>query len=259
MTLLPAPPVIDAGGIATLAIQGDKKVNIVGSAAIARTRAALIALRPAAERGELRVLVVRGAAQRTFVGGADIREMATLDAASAAVFIEGLRELCEALRTFPCPVIARLSGWCLGAGLELAAACDLRIASAGAMFGMPETKVGIPSVIHAVLLPRLVGGARSAWLLLTGDTIDAATALAWGLVHECVADEALDAAVGRRAAALAAMGPTVLRQQKRMLREWESVSVDAAVQASIAEFAASFATGEPRRYMGEFLRRKPKS
>jgi enoyl-CoA hydratase/carnithine racemase len=249
-------PMLDASGIATLVVRGDKRPNIIGSRSIAATVAELQALSPAAERGELRVLVVRGPADDNFIGGADIREMAALDASGAVVFIEGLRTLCEALRCFPCPVVARLAGWCLGAGLEVAAACDLRISAASAHFGMPETRVGIPSVIHATLLPRLVGGSRAAWLLLTGENVDAPTAASWGLVHECVPDGRLDAAVAARAATLAAMGPAVLRQQKRMLREWEAQTIDAAVAASVAEFAAAFGTGEPQRYMGAFLARK---
>jgi enoyl-CoA hydratase/carnithine racemase len=253
----PANPLaVTPAGIATLVICGEKKLNIIGSPAIAAACAELAALRPAAERGELRALVVRGLGDDTFVGGADIREMVALDAASAATFIEGLRSLCEAVRLFPCPVIARLAGWCLGAGLEVAAACDLRITAASAKFGMPETKVGIPSVIHAALLPRLIGSSRAGWLLLTGESIDAATARQWGLVHECVADAALDATVAERAAALAAMGPATLRQQKRMLREWETMSVDAAIAASVGEFAAAFGTGEPQRFMGAFLSRR---
>jgi len=76
----------------------------------------------------------------------------------------------------PVPVIARIPGWCLGGGLEVALACDLRLCDDSAMFGMPEVKVGIPSVIHAALLPRLLGESRAGWLLQTGETIDAAMA-----------------------------------------------------------------------------------
>ena len=189
------PPPEDAAlsgdGVATLVVRGDKSLNIVGRAAIERATAALDIL---ARHDDVRVLVLRGAADASFVGGADIREMAALDAASARDFIEALRLLCETVRRFPAPVVARIAGWCLGAGLELAAACDIRIAARGARLGMPETRVGIPSVIHAALLPRLVGRSRAAWLLLTGEAIDAATALQWGLVHELVDDSVLDAA-----------------------------------------------------------------
>jgi enoyl-CoA hydratase len=76
----------------------------------------------------------------------------------------------EAVRACPSPVIARLSGWCVGAGLEVAVSCDLRVVGSGATFGMPEVEVGIPSVIHAALIPAMIGTSRAAWLMLTGST-----------------------------------------------------------------------------------------
>ena len=108
----------------------------------------------------------------------------------------------HALRELPVPVIARINGYALGAGLEVAAACDLRVAASNAVFGMPEVKVGIPSVVEAALLPGLIGWGRTRELLLFGENIDAATALAWGLVEQVVAPDALDAAVEARLAAL---------------------------------------------------------
>lgn len=96
------------------------------------------------------------------IGGADIKEMATLDQASAEKFITGLRDLCEAARQFPAPVIARLRGWCLRRRTGIAAACDLRITSGGREIRMMHrVEVGIPSVIHAALLPRLIGWGRA--------------------------------------------------------------------------------------------------
>src|ERR1035438_6132404 len=136
------------------------------------------------------------------IGGADIKEMAKLDQASAEKFITGLRDLCEAVRAFPAPVIARMPGWCLGGGLEVAAACDFRIAAHDAKFGMPEVKVGIPSVIHAALMPRLIGSAHASWLMLTGESIDAEQARAWGLVDRVVPLAELDAEVARVASLL---------------------------------------------------------
>ena len=143
-------------------------------------------LRPTAT---IRVLVLAGQSEKSMIGGADIKEMATLEQKSAEAFITRLRDLCEAVRAFPAPVIARMPGWCLGGGLEVAAACDFRIAAHDARFGMPEVRVGIPSVIHAALLPRLIGWGRARWLVMTAENIDAPTALAWGLV-DVVAPEA---------------------------------------------------------------------
>ena len=104
-------------------------------------------------------------------------------------------------------MIARLPGWCLGGGLEVAAACDFRIAAHDAMFGMPEVRVGIPSVIHAALLPRLIGWGRARWLVMTAENIDAPTALGWGLVDMVAPQGGLDAAVEHTVKALLECGP----------------------------------------------------
>ncbi|ALD93353.1 3-hydroxybutyryl-CoA dehydratase, putative [Cupriavidus gilardii CR3] len=168
---------VDARGIATLTISEAGSLNILGTPVIA---ALTEAVRTLAADPRVRVLILRGTGDKGFVGGADIKEMAGLTRDSAERFISGLRALCDAVRHCPVPVIARMPGWCLGGGLELALACDLRIAGDNANLGMPEVKVGIPSVIHAALMPRLIGNARTAWMLLTGELCDAAQALSWG-------------------------------------------------------------------------------
>ena len=202
------------------------------------------------------MLVLRGSGDKAFIGGADIHEMAELVPATAEQFIGRLKELCDALRRVPVPVIARLPGWCLGGGLEVAMACDLRIGSDDARYGMPEVRVGIPSVIHAALMPRLIGQSPAAWMLLTGETVDAATALSWGLVHRTVPLAELDSAVERCARLLAGLGPQVLRQQKALLRSWETLSLDDAIAASVSEFGRAFSTAEPKTYMAAFVNRK---
>jgi enoyl-CoA hydratase/carnithine racemase len=248
-----AQATIDASGIGTLQLRDAGKLNIVGSAAIADL---CDALRLLAGEPALRVLVLRGSGESAFIGGADIGEMVGLTPATAATFITRLAGLCEAVAQMPVPVIARIPGWCLGGGLEVALACDLRLADDSAMFGMPEVKVGIPSVIHAALLPRLIGQARADWLLLCCENIDAARAEAWGLIHERCAVGRLDALVNQRAAALAALPPQALRQQKRLLRHWQTVPLAQAVRDSIGEFALAYASGEPQALMGEFMAHK---
>lgn len=245
--------VIDPDGIATLTITDARSMNILSTPVILELTDALHRL---AEHPDVRVVVLRGSGDKAFVGGADIHEMSALTPQSGEAFISRLRDLCEAARTMPMPVITRLSGWCLGGGLELAMACDLRISSTDAHYGMPEVAVGIPSVIHASLMPRLIGGARATWILLTGESVDAATALAWGLVHEAVDPERLDAAVAHTARRLAGLGPAALRSQKRLLRAWEDLPLDASIALSVREFGRAFETDEPARYMGAFTNRK---
>lgn len=111
----------------------------------------------------------------------------------------------------------------LGEGLEVALACGLRLVDDSAMFGMAELEVGIRSVIHLALLPKLPGGWRAHWLLLACEHIDAARAEAWDLVHERCAAGQLDVLIQQRAASLAGLPPLALRQQRRLLRHWQVV------------------------------------
>jgi enoyl-CoA hydratase/carnithine racemase len=149
-----------------------------------------------------------------------------------------------------------MPGWCLGGGLEVAAACDFRIAAHDARFGMPEVRVGIPSVIHAALLPRLIGWGRARWLVMTAENIDAATALAWGLVDVVAAEGGLDAAVEKTVKALLECGPQALRSQKALLRQWEELPLTESINLSIGVFGRSFLTDEPKRLMQDFIDRK---
>ncbi|MEO6269054.1 MAG: enoyl-CoA hydratase [Lautropia sp.] len=200
--------------------------------------------------------MLRGSGDKAFIGGADIYEMSTLTPPDAEAFITRLKNLCEAVRSFPAPTIARLSGWTLGGGLEVALASDLRISSTDGRYGMPEVAVGIPSVIHAVLLPRLIGTSRATWMLMTGETIDAATAHQWGLVHELCDPVALDTRIAELAVRLAGFGPAALRQQKALMRSWENLTPDEAIEATVPEFGRAFSTGEPQHYMDLFKRRR---
>ena len=242
----------DPRGVVRLTICNAGSLNILGTPVIDGVREGLQIL--AADR-EIRVLVIAGQGEKSMIGGADIKEMAKLDQASAEKFITGLRDLCEAARAFPAPVIARMPGWFLGGGLEFAAACDFRVATHDAKFGMPEVRVGIPSVIHAALLPRLIGWGRARWLVMTAENIDAPTALAWGLIDVVAAEGGLDAAVEKTVAALLECGPEALRAQKALLRQWEELPLKESVDLSIGVFGKSLLPGVPQRLLLGFFDR----
>lgn len=246
---------LDDAGIATLSIHDAGTLNILSTPVIKDMTAALQQL---ARRQDVRTLIMRGTGDKAFVAGADISEMSQLNRETAMTFITGLRDLCEATRSFPVPVIARIPGWALGGGLEFAMACDVRIASQGTQFGMPEVKVGIPSVIHATLMPKLIGESRATWMLLSGENIGSEQALDWGLINEAVPLNELDARIAKIAANFAAIGPAVLRQQKALLRRWEQLSLTDAINDTIPEFGKAFDTGEPQKFMNEFLEHKRK-
>ncbi len=206
----------------------------------------------------LRAVILRGAGTRAFVGGADIHDLAGLDAEAAEPFITQVHLACDGFRRLPVPVIARIQGHALGAGLELAASCDLRVASTDSRFGMPEVRIGVPSVVEAALLPHLIGWGRTRKLLLTGEPIDAATAMDWGLIEDLVEPADLDAAVDRLLTPILASGREALRLQKALILAWENLPARDAVQAGITSFRASFDTDEPRRMIGEAVARMGK-
>src|ERR1700760_1150145 len=243
----------DPRGVVRLTICNAGSLNILSSAVTNGVREGFEKL---AGDGDIRAVILAGQSEKSMIGGADIKEMAKLDQKSAEAFITRLRDLCEAVRQFPAPVIARLPGWCLGGGLEVAAACDFRIAAHDARFGMPEVRVGIPSVIHAALLPRLIGWGRARWLVMTAENIDAATALAWGLVDTVAPSGGLDAAVEHTGNALLECGPEALRAQKDLLRQWQELPLTESINLSVAAFGRAFLTDEPNRLMQAFIDRK---
>lgn len=240
----------DERGVATVTIANAAKLNTLNSAVMTGL---LEAMKQLATNAALRVVILRGAGSRAFIGGADIAEMAGLDACSARVFITMVHRVCDAFRRLPVPVVARIQGHVLGAGLEVAAAADIRVAASDARFGMPEVRIGIPSVVEAALLPQLIGWGRTRALLFTGETIDANTAERWGLVETVVTPETLDEAVEQRVVAILAGGPRAIRAQKALIQSWEGLTPYEAIQRGIDAFAAAWDSDEPRRLMTGFL------
>jgi len=243
-----------SGTVAKVVFDNARRLNVLNPPALLDLTEAFLGL---AREDDLRCVVFSGAGGRAFIGGADINYMATMkQAEDGRRFITMVHKLCQAIRDCPVPVICRMEGYTLGAGLEVAAACDIRIAADNAHFGMPEVRVGIPSVVEAALLPRLIGWGRTSWMLLTAENIDAATADRWGMVEQVVPLAKLDAAVGRCVDAVVEATPLAVRAQKRLMRRWERLSLDEAVQAGIDAFAQSVSDGEHIERMTAFGNRK---
>lgn len=188
--------------------------------------------------------VVLGGRGNAFCGGADVDELRKLDSTSAPAFVTSIHQVCAAIRGLPVPVVARLHGAVIGAGLEIAAACDLRIAAEGTKLAMPEVRLGIPSVVEAALLPRLMGSGRAAWLVLTGEAIDARQAYEWGLVEKISPD--LDGDIEKVLKSLLAGEREALRVQKELLQLWDEAPLSQSVAASIDKFAEAHRPGMPR-------------
>jgi len=229
------------GGVARIFLNRPQKVNALDCALLEALAAALASLAPDVS---LRVVVLGGRG-KAFCGGADVNELAALDPRSARDFILRIHRACDAIRRLPVPVLARLHGAVIGAGLELAASCDLRIAAEGTRFAMPEVRLGIPSVVEAALLPRLVGSGRAAWLVLTGEAIDAQRAYEWGLVETLCPAAELDHTVAHTVQLLLAGERDALRVQKELLQMWEEQPLTPSIAASIERFTEAYRMGTP--------------
>jgi enoyl-CoA hydratase/carnithine racemase len=240
----------EGGHLVHLVIDNAERLNSLNRALMAEI---IESTEQLAADPQLRLLILTGAGERAFVGGADIGEIAALDRDSARCFITAVHRCCDAFRRVPVPVIARIDGYALGAGLELACACDLRVASERSTFGMPEVRIGIPSVVEAALLPKLIGQGRARRLLFTGETIGAAEAVAWGLVDLVVPPADLDEAIEQLARPILAAGPNAVRLQKSLILEWEELPTRAAVERGIDYFVSAFSTDEPARMAGARL------
>jgi enoyl-CoA hydratase/carnithine racemase len=201
-------------------------------------------------------LVVLTGSGRAFTAGMNVNILRDLDARGAEALITSLHDAIDAVHRAPFPVIAAINGAALGAGFELALACDLRVAATGAVLGLPEVRVGVPSVIQAALLPPLIGPGRAAELLLTGATIGAEQALAWGLVNRVVEPSQLEGAVQELVDPIVASGPEAIRLQKELIIRWRETDLTAAVRVGIAAFAACYAGGEPREGATAFLEKR---
>jgi enoyl-CoA hydratase/carnithine racemase len=259
--MTPDPPAvsttIDEGRygarVATVAF-GPWRINVFGRDLIEELTAAFVRL---AEDDELRLAVLSGGIGQAFSMGANVNEMAAIaDADEAVSFITSLHNLCQSIRDLPVPVIARIEGHCLGGGLEVAASCDLRIASEGSMFGMPEVRLGLPSVIEAALLPSLIGWGKTRELLYTGDTIDSAEALRIGLVERVVPANRLDEELAGWVRSIAIESDAAaIRLQKRLIQQWEVLPIGDAVQAGIDSFRVAFADDTPQKLMQQWIDR----
>ena len=241
----------EQGKAATIVLNNPKRSNSLNSDLMREFIARANALH---DDDQLRVVVLSTSGDRSFIGGANIFELRDLDPPSARDFLTLIHGMCRALRTMPVPVIARIQGPCLGAGVELIAACDMRVASEAAIFGMPEVKVGIPCVVEAALLPQLIGWGKAKVLCYTGENISAAEALDWGLVERVVPVGELDDAVESWVSSILQAGPRSIRLQKELFRYWEQMPINDAIQEGIGSIAKAYETDEPHRMISARIR-----
>ncbi len=244
------------GPVATVTVNRPKSLNALNAEVLHALNGAMAAL--SADRA-VRVIVLTGAGDRSFVAGADIAEFVGATPEDAIALGRRIRRVTDAMVRAPQPVVARINGFCLGGGLELALACDIRLAADTARLGLPEIRLGIlPGGGGTVRLTKIAGSSVARALTMTGEPIDAARAHALGLVASVHAPEALDAAVADLTARLAALPRFALAQLKASLNTAVSAETESALEFEIQAFAQCFSHPDQAEGAAAFLdKRKP--
>jgi enoyl-CoA hydratase/carnithine racemase len=243
------------GAVERWTILGEARRNSLTMALLAEL--ASQQARAAADRA-LRAVILTGAGDKAFCAGADLKERARMSEAEVAGFHRAIRAAFDGFERLPQPVIAALNGAALGGGLELALACDLRLAAEGVELGLPEVGLGIiPGAGGTQRLPRLVGVARAKELILTARRIGAAEALAIGLVSAVVAPERLGEEALGLAARVARNAPVALRQAKRAVDGGLHLPLAEALDLENRLYQDCIPTQDRREALRAFAERRP--
>lgn len=244
----------DRKGVATITINHPDQLNVLSHPLMRELGDVIEGL---AGRDDVRAVVLTGAGDRAFAAGANIADIDHMTTLQIIKELPDMQMVVDGLERLPQPTIARVNGIALGGGTELALACDFRIASGNAVFGLPEVKLGmIPGYGGTQRLPRIVGIAKAKQMLFTGDQIDAFEALEIGLVHQVVDLDELDAAVARLAEKIMALPAVSLRFLKEAVNVGMQMDLHAAVRMEARLFAACFGTEDRREGVKAFVEKR---
>jgi enoyl-CoA hydratase/carnithine racemase len=207
-------------------------------------------------RPEIKAIVFTGAGDRAFCAGMDVGAFLALNASTARGFIEPLKDMLNTVRQAAVPTIAGINGGCIGAGLELAAACDLRIAVNTAVFGLPEIQVGIPSALDAALLQQYIGLSKAKEMIILGEIYSAREMNDWGFLNQLVEPDELEASLNKVVAKVQPFTRTVTASQKRMFETWQNFGIKDANDISVDLWAAVFTEDETMEAIAEYKKTK---
>lgn len=239
--------------VATITIKEPKTLNALNSNLLQELDKAFDSLM---NDKEVRVIILTGA-DRSFVAGANIQEMAAMNYDEAKVFGAKGASVFRKIETCPQPVIAAVNGFALGGGCELALACDMRVASDKAKFGQPEVGLGItPGFSGTQRLARLVGFAKAKELIFTGKVITADEALAIGLVNQVADPELLMEEVRAMASAIAKQAPIAVQKSKEAINNGWDMDIDKGIDYEVELFAQCFRTEDQKNGMNAFLKKE---
>ena len=238
------------GAVAVLTISREKALNALNSEVLTELEAAVDAV----DLETVRCLIITGAGERSFVAGADIGEMSKLTKAEGEAFGKKGNDVFRKIETLPIPVIAAVNGFALGGGCELSMSCDIRLASENAVFGQPETGLGItPGFGGTQRLARLIPVGKAKEMLYAGTKIKAAEALSVGLVNAVYPSEELLPAAEKLAGKIAANAPIAVRATKKAVNDGLQVDIDAAIAIEEKLFGSCFETEDQRNAMNAFV------
>ena len=241
------------GGILEIVLDRPERMNALGVATCTALHDAL----SAAAAAHTRVVLLRGRG-RAFCAGADLKERAGMDLDARLAHNAAIRAVAEALAGARCVTLAVLNGVALGGGLELALACDLRLAASGIALGLTESRVGaFPGAGGTQRLPRLIGTGRALHMMMTGEPVTSEHALAIGLVSEVVAADALLDRARMLAAELAARSAPALAAMKRLVREGMDVPLAEGLRLERAALPAILGSADYAEGLAAFAQRRP--
>mgnify|MGYP001028984767 CR=1 FL=1 len=240
-------------GIATVTISRPQALNALNTRFFQEMDSLIAEI---GARNDIKVVVITGEG-KAFVAGADIAEMVHKTKAEGAEFSKAGQKTFRSLEVLDKPVIAAVNGFALGGGLELALACDFRVASSKAKFGQPEVNLGvIPGYAATQRLPRLIGLGNALFILLTGEMIGAEEALRLGLVQKVVEPEELLPTVRGLAKTIASKGPTAVKLVKSVSRRGLLMDFEAGCGLESETFGSLF-ENEAAEGMRAFLEKRP--
>lgn len=238
------------GAVATITIDRPKALNALNSQVLDELNATLDAV----ELDTVRVLILTGAGEKSFVAGADIGEMSTLTKAEGEAFGKKGNDVFRRLETFPIPVIAAVNGFALGGGCEIAMSCDIRICSENAVFGQPEVGLGItPGFGGTQRLARIVSVGKAKEMIYSARNIKADEAYRIGLVNNVYPLEELMPAAKKLASIIAANAPIAVRNCKKAMNDGLQVDMDQAIAIEEKLFGDCFETEDQKAGMANFL------
>jgi enoyl-CoA hydratase len=242
-------------GIATILMNRPEAMNALNEKVLGELKQVIAQLR---DDPAVRAVIVTGEGA-AFVAGADIRAMLTKNDKEIREFIRFGQEVLSELEALPKPVIAAINGYALGGGLELALACDIRLASAESRMGFPEVGLGIfPGFGGTQRAPRLIGKGQASELILTGDQIGAEEAVRIGLVNRAVQPQQLMVEARKIAERIARQGPLAVSRAKGAIIQTLQTGQDAGLKYEWEVVSSTFGTEDQKEGMTAFLeRRKP--